>query len=110
MISREEIQNLAQLSRLKLGDEEVAALQKDFDSILEYVGQIQNAVPQGDTSKQDTALEESPFGSLLNVMREDKPRTADDPMAGKAEAILAAASKREGDHFVVRKIIDRDLG
>jgi aspartyl/glutamyl-tRNA(Asn/Gln) amidotransferase C subunit len=47
MISREEIQNLAELSRLKLTDEEIATLRKDFDSILEYVGQISAVTEEG---------------------------------------------------------------
>lgn len=119
MISREEILKLAELSRLKLSDEEVVSLQKDFDSILEYVGQISAVASQGDTGAQDTALppshkatdghgEKSPFGSSINIMREDIPRGADDALVGKREAILAQAPKREGDYFVVRKIIDRD--
>ena len=121
MISREEIQNLAELSRLKLADEEVADLQKDFDSILEYVGQIEK-VGRSDLPKQAGEFEEhkgptlkSPelrsvldVPELRNVMREDELRDEDDPMAGKTDAILAQAPKREGNHFVVRKIIDRE--
>ena len=36
------------------------------------------------------------------------PREADDVLAGKREAILAQAPKREGDYFVVRKIIETE--
>lgn len=102
MISKEEIQNLAELSRLKLSEEEIAALQKDFDSILAYVGQISRA-----NSGQRTA-DSKEIPQLINVMREDEPRVEGDPMAGKQEAILSQAPKRKGDYFVVRKIIDRE--
>ncbi len=110
MISREEIQNLAELSRLKLSDEEISALQKDFDSILDYVGQISAVAgeEQGPTLAQGSSRSDLSLPALVNVMREDVPRVADDALAGKQEAILAQAPKREGDYFVVRKIIERD--
>ena len=100
MISREEIQNLAELSRLKLSEEEIESLQKDFDSILEYVGQIKGAA-----SGERRAVG---INQPLNIMREDTPRVTDDPLAGKQESVLSQAPKREGDYFVVRKIIDRE--
>jgi len=100
MISKEEIQKLAELSRLKLSDLEVASLQKDFDSILEYVSQVQSVASDSEANLARP--------DLANVMRADEPRSTDDALAGKRESILAAAPKREGDYFVVRKIIERD--
>ncbi len=99
MISREEIQHLAQLARLELSDEEVASLQKDISHILDYVGQvsavsIQDAVPE--------------VGVVRNVMRADLPRTEHDLLSDKREALLAALPKREDDYAVVRKIIQKD--
>ena len=104
MVTKEDIQNLATLARLKLSDTEVESLQKDISSILEYVGQV-NAV-SGDEARS-TPL-------LLNVMREDTPRlpaqagARGDLMAGKEEAVRAAFPKREGGYNVVRKIIQKD--
>ena len=98
MVTKEDIQNLATLARLKLSDTEVESLQKDISSILEYVGQV-NAV-SGDEARS-TPL-------LLNVMREDTPRASGDLMAGKEEAVRAAFPKREGGYNVVRKIIQKD--
>lgn len=98
MISRDEVLNLAELARLKLSDEEVAALQKDISSILEYVGQV---------SKVELAkTKEVPL--VHNVMRADAPRDAADPLTGKEEAVRAAFPTREGDFNVVRKIIQKD--
>ncbi len=99
MISREEVLNLAELCRLKLTDEEVAALQKDISSILEYVGQV-NTVSLPD--KKD----EKPV--VRNVMREDVPREGSHPMQGKEEALRAQFPTREKDFNVVRKIIQKD--
>jgi aspartyl/glutamyl-tRNA(Asn/Gln) amidotransferase C subunit len=118
MISREEIQNLAELSRLKLSDKEAEDLQKDFDSILEYVGQVQAVAKddQGPTfssyssplALQDSSRSDLSLPELINVMRDDVPRAADDILAGKQEAMLAQTPKREGDYVAVRKIIDRE--
>ena len=97
MISKEDVQNLAQLARLQLTDAEIAGLQADISNILEYVGQVA-AVSGGDSK-------EAPL--LRNVMRPDAPREAGDIVAGKEEAVRAAFPKREGNFNVVRKIIEK---
>jgi aspartyl-tRNA(Asn)/glutamyl-tRNA(Gln) amidotransferase subunit C len=97
MISRQDIENLAQLSRLKLDEQEADALQKDFAAILEYVGQIQAAAPVSES--------QAPAPEVRNVMREDVVGMTP---GGSPEAILKQAPRREGDYFVVRKIIQKD--
>lgn len=99
MISKEEILTLAALSRLKISDEETAALQKDISSILDYVAQVNSA----------QAGEENVKPLLRNVMRDDAPRVETDPLFGKRERLLSALPKREGDYNVVRKIIQKDV-
>ncbi len=98
MISREEVQNLAELARLKLTDEEVGGLQKDISNILDYVGQV--------SASAGESAEDIPV--VHNVMREDEPRSAADSLAGKEEALRGAFPKREGNYNVVRKIIQKD--
>lgn len=98
MISREEVLKLAELSRLKIGEEEVVALQKDISNILEYVGQV---------SKVDAGkIKEA--GLIRTVMRDDAPYGAGASMAEKQEALGAAFPVREGGYNVVRKIIQKD--
>ena len=98
MISKEEVLNLSTLARLKLSDEEVAGLQKDMSSILDYIGQV-SAVSAG--NEKEKPLQR-------NVMRPDELRAAGGPMDGKEEALRSAFPKREGDFNVVRKIIQKD--
>ena len=98
MISKEEIRNLAELSRLQISEEEAESLQKDISSILEYVGQV-NAAQIGEENKKPL---------VRNVMREDSPRGDNELLSGKREALLNALPKREGDYNVVRKIIQKD--
>ncbi|MCX6820056.1 MAG: Asp-tRNA(Asn)/Glu-tRNA(Gln) amidotransferase subunit GatC [Candidatus Adlerbacteria bacterium] len=99
MISKEEIEKLAELSRLKLGEEEIAALQKDISSILDYVGQI-SALEGGEIKKE--------VGLNHNVMREDIPYVKENPLLESRDAVLEALPKREGDYAVVRKILHKN--
>lgn len=111
MISKEEIQTLAELARLTVDEEEAASLQKDISNILEYVGQLgapgeSSASLQGD---RGWSAEDSPGAPVMhNIMREDTPRAQDDLLAGKEEILKSAFPKREGDYNVVRKIIQKD--
>ncbi len=99
MISKEDIEGLAALARLKLKEAELETLQKDISNILGYVGQV-------GSFSADAPKEEVPL--VRNVMREDTPRTGDDSLAGKEEALRAQFPKRENDYNVVRKIIQKD--
>jgi len=99
MISKEEVQKLAELARLELSDQEVAGLQKDISNILDYVGQV-SAVAIDDATPK--------VGVVHNVMRQDEVRISDDIMAGKEEALRGEFPKREGNFNVVRKIIQKD--
>jgi aspartyl-tRNA(Asn)/glutamyl-tRNA(Gln) amidotransferase subunit C len=98
MISKEEVQKLAELARLELTDAEVEGLQKDISNILDYVGQV-SKVEMSDTKVA---------GVVHNVMRQDAVRTVGDTMLGKEESLRAAFPKREGNFNVVRKIIQKD--
>lgn len=109
MISKEKIQNLAQLARLTLDEAEVASLQKDISNILEYVGQLSGDKTVS-TAPEDVRgwSADTVLPPVRNVMREDTPRRADDPLADKRESIVSQFPKREGDYNVVRKIIQKD--
>jgi aspartyl-tRNA(Asn)/glutamyl-tRNA(Gln) amidotransferase subunit C len=104
MISREEVQQLAELARLRISEDEIRGLQKDISNILDYVGQV-SAVSQGETLESPD-IKVSPL--VHNVMRDDVERKADDVLAGKRASILSQLPKREGDYNVVRKIISKD--
>lgn len=99
MISKEDIEGLAQLARLKLKDGEAQALGTDINTILGYVGQVSSF-------SAEAAKLEKPL--LRNVFREDAPRGANDPLLSKEEGVRAQFPKREGDSNVVKKIIQKD--
>ncbi len=99
MISKEEIQHLAELARLELEGGEVATLQTDNSNILEYVGQVSAVSIDGSAPEA---------GVVRNVLRPDVPRAEGDILKDKRDALLKALPKREGDYNVVRKIIQKD--
>jgi len=69
----EEIKKLADLARIDMSEEEMKEIAKDFDSILAYVGQVQEvkliSARQGLDEGLDEKKPEDYF--LHNVMRED---------------------------------------
>lgn len=92
----EDIQHLAQLSRIALSDDEAAALSTDISKILDYVSvvsEIAGAAP----SEQLTPR--------YNVARADE--VTNEP-SSFTETFLAQAPKRKGDHLEVKKILSSD--
>lgn len=89
-ISRKEILKIAQLSRLELRDDEIPALMSQLERVLTYAERVQEIVGKV----------EEPSSRNVNVFREDVIVRCD------AQEILAQAPEREGDYFVVPKIIE----
>ena len=61
----QDVENLAELARIELTEEEKGALLKDFDSILAYVKTIEQVKLAEIATEYD----------VKNVWREDKPET-----------------------------------
>ena len=94
MITIEEIEKLAALSRIKIKEEEKESLRKDIDAILGYVSDIQKVSATVDSKKK--------VGSLRNVTREDGPVHQSGIFS---EDILKQAPGREGNYVKVKKIL-----
>jgi aspartyl-tRNA(Asn)/glutamyl-tRNA(Gln) amidotransferase subunit C len=94
MISKKDIENLANLARIRLSESEKESLAKDVDSILAYVDQIK-AAPIGEFKPE--------AGAVKNVMRED---IVINTSIEDRERILDEVPKREGDYVAVKKILD----
>ncbi|MDO8482850.1 MAG: Asp-tRNA(Asn)/Glu-tRNA(Gln) amidotransferase subunit GatC [bacterium] len=94
MITLQEIEKLANLSRIAVTSEEKEQLRKDMESILSYVEQV-NAVSADLVLEQEELL-------LCNVMRSD-----DNPHESGiyTETLLSAAPSREGNYVKVKKIL-----
>ncbi|MEA2112532.1 MAG: Asp-tRNA(Asn)/Glu-tRNA(Gln) amidotransferase subunit GatC [Patescibacteria group bacterium] len=88
-----EIENLANLCRINLSQEEKGQLLKDMDSILGFVDQIQTI---------DIDKEKKITGNLRNVLREDEKSHESGEFT---DSILSEAPKKENGYFKVKKIL-----
>ncbi len=93
-LSREEVQRVAVLARLRLTPEEQSSLTDELDRILGYMDKLN----QLDTADVDLL---SHAANITNTLRED--RVTNRP---NADALLANAPDRDGTFFKVPKIIE----
>lgn len=94
MIESKDIEKLAQLSRIKLSEQEKNSFFKEIDSILDYLSQIREA-GGGEKGVADTVV-------TKNVLREDENAHEEGVFT---ESILKASPDREGNFVKVKKII-----
>jgi aspartyl-tRNA(Asn)/glutamyl-tRNA(Gln) amidotransferase subunit C len=93
MISRADVEHVAELARLYLTDEELDRLQGQLSRILEAIAVLRD-VDTSHVGPTATVL------ALENVMRDDDPRDGI-----SREAALANAPLREGDHLRVPLVL-----
>ena len=93
MVSIEEIKHLEELSKLEFTEEERVAFQKDFDSIVEFASQINNAKTDGGVSFIKSVKMEN--------LRNDEAKNG----LSQDEVVTNAPSKKKGC-FVVPRIMD----
>ncbi len=93
-ITRQEVEHVARLARLELGEDEKVRMTDQLDAILGYIDKLSRL----DTSRVEPMTTVIP---MVSVMREDEVR----PSLPLEEA-LANAPDREGDFFRVPRIIE----
>ena len=93
----EEVRKLATLARIDMSEEEMNEVAKDFDSILAYVGQVQEV--SGEASENKKSKEDY---FMRNVMRED---AVTNNGRENTDKILANAPEVEDGFIKVRKIM-----
>ncbi len=94
MISREDVEHVARLARLELGDDDKERMRAELDAILAYIDKLRAL----DTEGVEPTSHAVP---LVNVMRDDEPR----PCVPVGD-MLANAPDRVGDLFRVPRIIE----
>ena len=89
-ITREEVFKIAEISKLKIWEEEVDQIIKHLESVLSYAERVQEIV----------ADQDEPSNKNINVMREDVIINTDN------EPILKQAPESDDSYFVVPKILN----
>lgn len=94
-MTKEEIMHLSTLSRISLSDQEAEELNQEIDSILEYVGQVNDIA----------ATVEKKVGPVFNVFREDE--ITNEPGSCTPE-LTEAFPDNDGPYLKVKKILNPD--
>jgi aspartyl-tRNA(Asn)/glutamyl-tRNA(Gln) amidotransferase subunit C len=95
-ITRQQVEYIAELSRLSLSETEVLAMERDLERILDYMASLQELDTEG--------VEPTAHAIALDTpLRSDQPAAAMDP-----ELAVANAPQRAGTAFVVPRVIDAE--
>lgn len=93
MISAKDIEHLAELARIEVGEGEAKTLAKDVEVILRYVEQVKNVSVGKDIVES---------GGPVNVFRED----ANPHESGIfTDALISAAPEKEDGYVKVKKVL-----
>lgn len=96
MIELKDIEKLAELSRIRISNEEKEVFQRDLGSIFGFVDQIKNVA-----GKADITLTQSENG-LKNIFRED----ASPHISGQfTEDLLECVPEKKDGYIKVKKIL-----
>lgn len=93
MISAKDIEHLAELARIEVGEGEAKTLAKDVEAILGYVAQVKHISVENGVEKKN---------GLANVFRED---SVPHETGVYTDALLSAVPEREGNFVKVKKIL-----
>jgi len=93
MISKKEVQHVAQLARLGLKEREIVKMQKELSVILDYIEKLKEV----DISNVDFFVSS---GKLKNITREDKSKEAE-----TSKKLLDLAPDEKGGYLKVKQIL-----
>ncbi len=97
MISKEEVQHIAKLSRLGLTEKEIEKFQKDLSSILEYIEKLKKVDVSGVKPTSHSVLVE-------NIVRNDEMRL-NGASQKEAEKLLDLAPETRDSYLKVKSIL-----
>lgn len=100
MISKEEVQHIAQLARIRVDGKDIEKLQQDLSGILEYFGVLQEVVDVSGMEPMTHSI------TLENVSREDAARPGSPALIQKLIDMFPAA--REGFLKVKEILVKRE--
>jgi aspartyl-tRNA(Asn)/glutamyl-tRNA(Gln) amidotransferase subunit C len=95
MATTDDVKKLAELARIDVPETRLAAFAAEFDTILSYVGQLDElSVEKG-----------APLLLYENVMRKDGEPT---PTSTWTADVVAQFPKKDGDYLSVKQILSHD--
>ena len=100
MISRNDVEHIARLARIRLSEAQIVQFERDLSGILKFVEKL---------SEVDTAHIEPLTGGtdLANVMREDVASPEPGAESPEPERLVEAAPQKRGGYVEVKAVFDR---
>ncbi|MEN8211305.1 MAG: Asp-tRNA(Asn)/Glu-tRNA(Gln) amidotransferase subunit GatC [Thermodesulfobacteriota bacterium] len=92
-ISRDEVENIANLARLKIDDLQKEKMAEQLSSILQYIDKLKDIDVKGVKPSSGAAF-------MNNVLREDRLQESPGP-----DVTLANAPESEEDFYIVPRIV-----
>ena len=93
-VDADTVRRIAHLARIKVADEEIEHLRGELNAILAFVEQLSQVNVDG----------VEPMTSVTPMRMKKRPDVVTD--GGDVEAVLANAPAREGNFFVVPKVVE----
>ena len=93
-VDKDTVRRIARLARIRVQEEELQPLAQELSSILEWIGQLNEVDTEG----------VEPMTSVEDMPMKKRPDEVTD--GNCVEDILANAPKREGNFFVVPKVVE----
>ncbi len=93
-VDKDTVRRIARLARIRVQEEELQPLAQELSSILEWIGQLNEVDTEG----------VEPMTSVEDMPMKKRPDEVTD--GDCVEDILANAPKREGNFFVVPKVVE----
>lgn len=103
MLTEKEIQHLAELARIKIGEREKDALKKDLSSVLDFISRL---------NKVDTTGVEPLYQTtgLVNAVRKDESRKEFVMDETLNEKLVGQAPHKENRFIKVKSILNKKNG
>lgn len=95
-ITKEDIEHLGTLARIRLTDEEVTQFQKEVEEIIGYVSTVSEIAAEADLTKR--------VGPVHNVFRKDQVTEA----SATSEKLIEAFPDKDGRYLKVKRILNND--
>ena len=93
-VDKDTVRRIARLARIRVQEEELEPLANELSSILDWIGQLNEVNTEG----------VEPMTSVEDMPMKKRPDEVTD--GNCVEDILANAPKREGNFFVVPKVVE----
>lgn len=100
MLKKEDVLNVAKLSRLKLSDAEIEKFTPQLSSVFEMFEKI-------DAEDLDKVEETSQVTGLENITREDEIKCLEDLTCCTTDELLSNTPQKEGTGIIVPRVIEK---